>query len=73
MEVESDDDDERENRNDGPHAPDQDTQVQDMDEVRTNEVTLLVHASSIQEHLVLDVTSLSFGAFTSHTLSRSGI
>lgn len=36
MEVESeDDDDEREDRNDGhPTQPDQDTQLQDMDEVR---------------------------------------
>ncbi len=38
MEVESEDeDDEREDRNEGhPSQPDQDTQVQDMDEVRTN-------------------------------------
>lgn len=37
MEVESeDDDDDREDRNNGqPSQPDQDTQVQDMDEVRT--------------------------------------
>ena len=40
MEVESEDeDDEREVRGEGqPSQPDQDTQVQDMDEVRTNEV-----------------------------------
>lgn len=40
MEVESeDDDDEREARNDGqPSQPDQDTQVQDMDEVRSDGV-----------------------------------
>ena len=39
MEVESEDeDDEREVRDRGqPSQPDQDTQVQDMDEVRTNE------------------------------------
>lgn len=40
MEVESEDeDDERPDRGDGhPSQPDQDTQVQDMDEVRTNVV-----------------------------------
>lgn len=39
MEVESEDeDDERPDRGDGhPSQPDQDTQLQDMDEVRTNE------------------------------------
>lgn len=45
MEVESEDeDDERENRNEGhPSQPDQDTQVQDMDEVRADEVFETVH------------------------------
>lgn len=40
MEVESEDeDDERQDRGDGhPSQPDQDTQVQDMDEVRIDEV-----------------------------------
>lgn len=40
MEVESDgEDDEREDRGEGqPSQPDQDTQVQDMDEVRTDGV-----------------------------------
>lgn len=39
MEVESDDDDERENRNQGQASQlDQDTQVQDMDEVRSVEL-----------------------------------
>lgn len=40
MEVESEDEeDDREGRDEGhPSQPDQDTQVQDMDEVRTDEV-----------------------------------
>lgn len=45
MEVESEDeDDERGNRNEGhPSQPDQDTQVQDMDEVRADEDFETVH------------------------------
>lgn len=43
MEVESEDEDDgREDRNEGqPSQPDQDTQVQDMDEVRADEVILM--------------------------------
>lgn len=49
MEVESeDDDDDREDRNNGqPSQPDQDTQVQDMDEVRTVHCCTLIQRDII--------------------------
>lgn len=51
MEVESEDEDDgREDRNEGqPSQPDQDTQVQDMDEVRADEVILMSCILSIFE------------------------
>lgn len=52
MEVESDDDDERVNRNEGQASQlDQDTQVQDMDEVRT--VELFHHCVFLNFHVSL--------------------
>lgn len=49
MEVESEDeDDHRDNRNEGhPSQPDQDTQLQDMDEVRTEEFDMLQFSNAL--------------------------
>lgn len=49
MEVESEDeDDHRDNRNEGhPSQPDQDTQLQDMDEVRTEEFDMLKFSNAL--------------------------
>lgn len=72
MEVESEDeDDEREVRGEGqPSQPDQDTQVQDMDEVRTDEVIhqlRLVNCPSLTKcrpfYCFIEFTAISLVAF----------
>lgn len=56
MEVESDGEDEREDRGEGqPSQPDQDTQVQDMDEVRNDGVINYCGLQAVRVWPVIDL------------------